>query len=84
MQLGKIKALHPQQMQGKRKAPPRGRGGSVVLLLCVHIDYVERNLQAVHNVLLILIHIGAVCVLALVLQCLIYALAVQIQLFVDR
>ena len=24
---GKTKALHPQQMQGKRKAPPRGRGG---------------------------------------------------------
>ena len=29
LQQSKIKAPHPQRMQGKRKAPPRGRGGLV-------------------------------------------------------
>ena len=32
LQHGKIKALHPQQMQGKRKTPPRGQGGSVSIM----------------------------------------------------
>nr|DAL35408.1 MAG TPA_asm: hypothetical protein [Caudoviricetes sp.] len=33
MHPGKIKALHRVRMQGKRKAPPRGRGGMLLILM---------------------------------------------------